>query len=133
MKYEVAYDAERDLIAGQVSGDLDPTEVRQMAAEFAGLARTHGCRRLLNDLRDSDTSYSALSIHTMPKMMHEHGGLTSCWRAVVVPGDPEALSFLESVAQTIGETVRVFTDRESAMEWLSGGAQSAPASGEDEE
>ncbi len=132
MKYELSYDAERDVIAGRVSGDLDPVEVRQMAAEFAKLARSHGCRRLMNDLREADTSYSALHIHTMPKMVHEHGGISSCWRALVVPEDPEALSFLESVAQTIGETVRVFTDRESAMEWLSGGSRTAPASGEEE-
>ncbi|MEF8824513.1 MAG: STAS/SEC14 domain-containing protein [Desulfohalobiaceae bacterium] len=132
MKYELSYDAERDVIAGRVSGALDPAEVRQMAAEFARLARTHGCLRLLNDLGEAGTSYSALYVYTMPKMVHEHGGMTSCWRALVVPGDSEVLSFLESVAQTIGETVRVFTDRESAMEWLSRGSQSAPASGEDE-
>ena len=133
MKYELSYDAERGVVAGWISGDLDPADVREMAAEFGSLAKTHGCRRLMNDLRDADTSYSVLCIHTMPKMVHEHGSITPCWRALVVPDDSEVLSFLESVAQTIGETVRVFRDRESAMEWLSGGTQSAPASGEDEE
>lgn len=133
MKYEVAYDAERDVIAGQVFGDLGPAEVREMAAEFARLARTQGCRKLVNDLRDAGTSSSALHIHTMPRMVHEQRGLMPCLRALVVPQDSEALSFLESVAQTIGETVGIFTDRESAMEWLTKGRKSAPASGKKQE
>lgn len=133
MQYEVSYNEERDVVAGRVFGDLDPAEVREMAAEFARLAKTHGCRKLVNDLRDADAFYSALSIHTMPKMLHEQGGLMPCLRALVVPEDSQALSFLESVAQTIGETVGIFTDWESAMEWFTKGRKSAPASGKDEE
>jgi hypothetical protein len=132
MQYEVAYDAELDVIAGRVSGDLDPADVRQMAAEFARLARAHGCRRLVNDLRDADPSYSAYYIHTMPKMVHGKGGLTPCLRLLVVSEDSEALSFLESVAQAIGETVGVFTNWESAVEWLRKGRKSAPGAEREE-
>ncbi len=119
MKYELSYDKEHDLIVGRVEGDIDPVLVKKMASEFADIIETSGCHKLLNDLRDAKITPSTLDIYNMPRIISKQGVHLACKRALVVPEASDDFRFLETVSVNVGQQVRIFTDPEAAIEWLS--------------
>lgn len=120
MKYEISYDKERDLIVGRVEGDIDTVLVKEMASEFADMVEASGCHKLLNDLRDADITPSAFDVYSMPRIVNKQGVPLVCKRALVVPEESEKFRFLKTVSVNVGQQVHIFTDPESAIEWLSG-------------
>ena len=123
MKYELSYDEERDLIIGHVHGGFDSSFVAKMASELADLIREHGCYRLLNDLRDARITPSALEIYTMPRNVAKSKEAIKCRRALVVDGSPKDYRFLETVSENLAQQLKIFTDTDTAIDWLMGDEQ----------
>jgi len=84
VRYEVAYDQERDLIVGRVEGKIGPALVKAMASELADLVASSGCRKLLNDLRRADITPSAFDVYDMPRIVAKQGVPIVCRRALLV-------------------------------------------------
>lgn len=124
MGYELAYDQERDLMVGRVWGNIDETLVKEMAGDLAKLVASSGCHRLLNDLRNARIAHSALEIFGMPRIVDEEGVPVGCRRALVVPAPSEDFRFLETVSVNVYQRVRIFTDMQRAIAWLTGDAGS---------
>ncbi|MCE9613120.1 MAG: hypothetical protein K8T26_02520 [Lentisphaerae bacterium] len=120
MNYRISYDHERDLIYGSVEGDLDPALVKAMAAEFASIVASTGCRKLLNDLRNARITHSPLDIHSMPRIIDTQGVSLVCRRALLISEPSEDFEFLETVSLNFGQQVRLFYNLEAALEWLKG-------------
>ena len=118
MKYDLAYDEERDLIVGHVHDGLDASLALKMSSDLANLIRTHGCYRLLNDLRDAEITSSTLEIYAMPRAIAKFKEANRCKRALVVSGRLDNYRFLETVSLNIGQQLRIFTDIETAVDWL---------------
>lgn len=120
MKYEVSYDKERDLIVGRVEGDLNSALVKEMSSAVAEVVRKTGCCNILNDLRDARIASSAFDVYKMPGIINNQGVPNICKRALIVSEESKGFRFLETVSVNVGQQVRIFTDPESAIEWLSG-------------
>lgn len=118
MGYKLSHDQERDIIVGRIEGEMVPALVQEMAAEFAGLVRTSGCHRLLNDLRGARLTPSSFDIYSMPRIVDEREVPVTCRRALLIPEEADDFRFLETVSVNYGQHVRVFTDPEAAIEWL---------------
>lgn len=118
MKYTLSYDQKRDIIVGRIEGEMVPALVKEMASEFAGLVRSSGCHRLLNDLRDARITHSTFEIYSMPRIVDEREVPVTCRRALVISEEADDFRFLETVSVNYGQQVRVFSDPETAIEWL---------------
>ncbi|KAB2888787.1 MAG: hypothetical protein F9K32_15225 [Desulfobulbaceae bacterium] len=118
MKYTLSYDQKRDIIVGRIEGEMVPALVKEMASEFAGLVRSSGCHRLLNDLRGARITPSTFDIYSMPRIVDERELPLTCRRALVISEEAEDFRFLETVSVNYGQQVRIFTDPAAAVEWL---------------
>ncbi len=120
MKYKIVYDEDKDIITGHIYGKFDTDLVKKMASEFAQMVQQYSCHRLLNDLRDAEMFAPMLDIYDMPRIADKSGVPTSCKRALVVRHSSPDFKFLERTAKNIGHDVKVFTDMDSAINWLKG-------------
>ena len=118
MKYELTYDKERNLIIGKIYGEFDSSLVTEMASDLADMIQKHFCNRLLNDLRSAKITPSALEIYTMPRNVAKSGEAIRCKRALVVSGPLKDYHFLETVSANIGQQLKIFTDPDTATDWL---------------
>ncbi len=118
MKYELTYDKERNLIIGHVYGEFDSSLVTKMASDLADMIQKHGCNRLLNDLRSARITPSTIEIYTMPKSVAKFREATRCKRALVVSGPLKDYNFLETVSVNVGQRLKIFTDPDTAIDWL---------------
>lgn len=121
MDYELEYDEERHLILGHVHGVFDTAVVRRMAVDLAEMVREHECFRLLNDLRDATITGSTPDIYEMPRTVRDVGVPVRCRRALIVREPVDDFRFLETTSVNVGQQVRVFTDPDEALEWLTAG------------
>lgn len=118
MKYELTYDKERNLIIGHIYGEFDSSIVTGMASDLADMIQKHGCNRLLNDLRSAKITPSALEIYTMPRSVAKSKEAIRCKRALVVSGSLKDYHFLETVSTNLGQQLKIFTDPDTAIDWL---------------
>ena len=118
MKYELLYNEEEDIIFGRVEGDLDKTQLKLMASEFADLVRSTGCTKLLNDLRNANIGLSILDIWDVPRIISKTGVPLTCKRALLIDKPSEEAEFLETVSVNFFQQVRIFIDVSSALNWL---------------
>ena len=82
-KYELSCDAEGHGLTGCIRGELDPGGAREMASEFARMARAHGCRRLWNCMRDPMQPIRRTPVHHAQHRARRrcsHGMLTGARR-----------------------------------------------------
>ena len=120
MKYDLAYDEERDLIIGHVYGEFASSLVTEMSSDLAKIIRKHSCYRLLNDLRDAKITPETLEIYIMPRYVATSSEASKCKRALVVSGPLKDYHFLETVSVNLGQQLKIFTDPDIAIAWLMG-------------
>ena len=118
--FDLIYDAQRHLILGKIHGEFDSSVVSSMAAALAVMAREHACSKVLNDLRDAIITRSAFDIFDMPRIVEKAGVPYITKRALVVREPLEDFQFLETVSFNVGQRVRVFTNYDTAIKWLTG-------------
>ena len=92
-----------------------------MASEVARLLENHGCKQVLNDLRQATLTESVVSIYAMPKQAINVGVGQTIKRALVVNGDLSEFRFLETVFLNEGNNVKMFNSIDDAKGWLFGG------------
>lgn len=73
---------------------------------------------MLNDLRKAKFKQSTFHIYNMPRIVAKQGVPSSSRRALVVPDTSEDFSFLETVSVNVGQQVKIFTDMDEALAWL---------------
>lgn len=120
MPYTVTYDTETDCIFVTIEGELNLLLLDSMAAEVSRCIKEHGCRRILNDLRNTKLTGHAIDIYSMPKHALRAGVTRSVQRALVVSGAFSEFRFLETVFINRGNIVRLFNSIDDARRWLFG-------------
>jgi hypothetical protein len=90
------------------------------AIELAGQKET---RRFLCDCSRLVSGGSTLDIFEMAQMLEQIPGIHQYRDAIIMPAntmEQDELRFFETAARNRGINVRVFTDREHAIAWLTG-------------
>ncbi|MDD2469230.1 MAG: hypothetical protein PHI97_35165, partial [Desulfobulbus sp.] len=76
------------------------------------------CLKVLNDLRGHCNLSSVFDVYEMSKMLTGAKMPRSCKRALVVNEITANFQFMEDTQVNAGYMVKLFTDPESALEWL---------------
>ena len=119
MQCSVAYDQEMDYSLASCEGIFNLATIKKYARKIVETAEEHGCKRLLNDLRDVQLDVDTMDIFKSPEVVQMKGIDRHWQRAVVVAEEYEKdFHFFETVAVNNGHLMKVFVDYQSAVEWL---------------
>ncbi len=118
MSFKVNYDPEGNFVTGTISGKVDTEVVREYADEVTSKALQHDCKKFLNDMTNAEITLSTTEIFTLSKVFEKKGIDMSWRRAIVVSKQLDDYQFFETVAFNQAYSVRVFTDRAAAKDWL---------------
>lgn len=113
----------KDFIRKTESGNIDLKRSKKIVRELAIAAESHTEHNILIDLRE--TTVSATSIEDIMKIALEFGTYISSFKnkiANIVPDDQKRLIIanrFKACMEIQGFEYEIFTDYESAIEWLS--------------
>jgi len=114
----------KDFIRKTETGDIDLKRSKQIVRELAMAAGSHTDNNILIDLRETTVS-AAASIEDIMKIALEFGSYVSSFKnkiANIIPDDPERMTIatrFKACMDIQGFEYEIFTDYESAIEWLS--------------
>ena len=114
----------KDFIRKTQTGNIDLNRSKQIVRELADAAGSHTDHNILIDLRETTVS-AAANIEDIMKVAFEFGSYVSPFKnkiANIVPDDPERLIIanrFKACMDIQGFEYEIFTDYESAIEWLS--------------
>jgi hypothetical protein len=114
----VHYDEERDCLVGSFAGTMKKETLKEYSIEVAKTASKHDFSYFLNDLREANVDFSSIEIINIPGIFHAAGLDISWRRAIVLPTRLNKYRLFDTVANTRGFNVKVFTDLNKAMSWL---------------
>ncbi len=118
MPHTLTYNSDTDCIELTVEGVFNMERLKKIAPEVAKLSEQSGCLNILNDMSGATIDISLTEIYTNPQEMDHSGIRRTTRRALVIPADFDPAAFLETVTRNRGHNLKVFSDRESALEWL---------------
>jgi hypothetical protein len=118
MPHTLAYIPEEGYIELTVDGRFNLARLKQIAPEVASLSNESGCLHILNDMSYATIDVSVLDVYSSPQQMDDAGITRSTKRALVVPKSFEHAHFLETVTRNRGHDLKVFFDRDEAINWL---------------
>jgi hypothetical protein len=127
MPYTIQYDAEKNIIEGVFSGDVDSNVLRHYSIEAEKIYQENQCKLSLSDYREANFSFSVVDIYHMPKKHTELLDLTgininSLKRAAIFSHKYAELAlFFENVAVNRGQKFKAFFEKPAALEWLLNG------------
>ena len=113
----------KDFIRKTETGNIDRKRSKQIVRELAMAAGSHTDNNILIDLRE--TTVSAESIEDIMKIALEFGSYVSSFKnkiANIIPDDEKRMMIanrFKACMDIQGFEYEIFTDYESAIEWLS--------------
>jgi len=121
MAWRVKYDPELGIICSVYAGQVSADEFEAGTLETIALAKKHKTNLLLIDDSKLEVAVSTNDIFKMPQFYEDaqaHRG--SRWALIQPPEGPglKALRFYETVCRNRGWLVKLFTDRQAAIDWL---------------
>ncbi|MCK5131565.1 MAG: hypothetical protein KAR40_05375 [Candidatus Sabulitectum sp.] len=119
MSYSIGFDKKIDCIIVTVAGDFHLSAMQSLAAEVAKHLNEHGCRCILNDLRNAALSEPSSATYKMPEAALKAGVSRHIKRALVVSDLSSDFRFLETVFVNQGNIVKLFVDIDEARSWIS--------------
>lgn len=135
MSFDLYHDPETDCIYLTIEGPADIDLMKTILGEVGRLHRETGCHRILNDMTAARIDISLVEIFDIPQMIDDAGLGLEVRRALVFAPDFAEAKFAESVSRNRGHNIRVFHDRQPALDWLleRGGAEDPSPSGRSSE
>lgn len=130
MKIDVSFDEKHNCVIGRFEGDLTLAAAKEYIKEVVEVAKKHTCERFLNDLRGANVVLSIFDIYELPGLVITEG-FDHRWRRAFLAAptaDPEKVDFFELVGSNRGLSVRMFTDYDKAIQWLTTGYVEQPES-----
>ncbi len=118
MPFEIKYDDNTACMMCHMSGKINQQVIDEVLSVLIPQMKKNDCLRILNDLRDAEIDLSTVDIFNLPKMFVKAGIDPLSKRAVVVKAPTDDLSFFENVFVNQAQLVKVFTDYDEALKWL---------------
>jgi hypothetical protein len=130
MPWNVRYIEEPNVVETRYSGRLTTDELREVVVATYELAQARGTHLFLGDCSELGAPDSLLDIYSLVKFYETLPVDAGAKEALVLPAAQAVqhdLGFYETVAQNRGFNVRLFTDWEQALAWLTGRDGQAPS------
>ena len=121
MDWSVYYLEQDGLVFAKTSGFINWEKNKRLSEEVLSTGRKHGAGRFLIDHRDGVLNLSILEIDDVPKMFKEIGLCPADKMAILCKPDSSHGSefvFFQNVSQLASLQVKIFTDKEHALDWL---------------
>ena len=120
MEWDLSYQPFEKIIYIKTRGRLEINAATQMRNEGVAQIKQHDCKRIqLDHTLLDDSALSTMEIFDLPKIYDSLGISRAVKMALVVtPIMKTKLRFYETVCRNNGYSVMLFTDRESALQWL---------------
>jgi hypothetical protein len=118
MNYGLSYDEANKIIIGRIEGKVDAVLVKKMAVEVSEMFQKYNCNKILNDLREANLTKSIFDIYNIPRIINDSGIPVLSKRAIVVKEKTSDFKFLETASINVGHRLKIFTDYDMALDWL---------------
>lgn len=121
MLWEIEYLEEVATVFITYSGTGSSNLFKRSFEEAAAIALRHGARRFLVTTRDYEFGLTAGEIYDFPKAFDRMMVERKTRFAVIMPTDPTGrknFTFFKTVCRNRGYVVKLFDDKDSALEWL---------------
>ena len=116
--YDIKYDPEKECIFVTFDGRVTMSLVREYIAALLPVLEETDCRRLLSDCCKAEILLSSSDIMQFPKIAAESPLTARLKRAVVATPGTSGYELYETLSKVMGQQLRVFKEREEALEWL---------------
>lgn len=123
MSWTVDYDLEIGLVCARFVGIVTDDDFKAATVEAIGLAQANNTTRFLIDDSQWEGGASVVGLFELPAL-HETLSADRSSRAALILPPPDRTDnvktarFYETVCQNRGWNVRVFQERQEAIEWL---------------
>lgn len=122
MAKTITYSEKIDAVLVTYSGRVALEEIQETIRAALAMAVERRCRRFLVDAVDLQSSGGTLTdTYELPKVFEHFADIRTYKDAIILPRrKPEAqdIKFFETTARNRGYNVRVFSDRQTAIDWL---------------
>jgi hypothetical protein len=120
MEWTISFQPVQQIVVIQTQGVADETSSLKMAKSILRTMQEHSALRCLIDHSAlGAVSGKVFKIYYRPQELRKVGVPANIKIAeVVLPVHEEHFGFLETVCRNNGFNFRIFTDRESAIQWL---------------
>ncbi len=122
MSYSVSYNQE-GFISITIAGELTREVAIAVIEESFQIAQQHNCNLVLNDSRKAIINIPTLVLNDLPNQYSEIASRNGIKpdrlkRAIVTSKDLDGFYFFELISSNSKQNIKVFTDIESAQDWL---------------
>jgi len=125
MPWQTIVQTDLPIIETSYSGRLTKNDLSSAIRETLAVARTHGRILFLGDCTSLDGGHTIIDLYFLAKEVSKEVSLSFgshlLKEAILLPSIPtliEKINFWETLGQNGGFRVRVFRDRQSAIDWL---------------
>jgi hypothetical protein len=124
MPYTLEYNRALNIIELVYTGRYTPQESRESTSKAIALGKEHGDADALVDATEAKLEVSIFDLFDLPDRQYVAQDMKRKIRIAVIPPrrpeDQEAARFYETACFNRGWQVRLFPDRDDAIEWLKG-------------
>jgi hypothetical protein len=124
MPWNVTFNAAHGTVELLLNGIVTPKDLEESAAVACAQAGEKGVMHFLIDLCQVTEFTSLAQLYELPAKRYSQMGVDRLARAAVVPAQDvesrKAAQFYEDACRNRGWNVRLFIERQRALEWLSG-------------
>lgn len=118
IELQIAFEPYLGVVQVVAQGELNNVAWADIVPQMVELARQHDCYRVLCDYRKTIVVESTLGIYHSPDIVRQ-AEMASLFRIALVYARDEAdHHFWETAARNRGMNVRIFSNRQKALEWL---------------
>lgn len=121
MPWQVLIHLELGVVETVYAGTMPAAEMKAAVAESNRAALEHGFTRLLSDCTAHEGGYGISDLYHLAASVQTDPFASRLKEAVLAPGSGpacESARFYETTCLNRGLTVRLFTDRQAALDWL---------------
>jgi hypothetical protein len=125
MPWQTIVHTDLPIIETTYSGRLTKNDLSDAVRENLSLAHTHNRTRFLGDCTNLNGGHTIIDLYFLAKEVSREVSLNFgpylLKEAILIPSIPsmiEKINFWETIGQNGGFRVRVFRERQSAIDWL---------------
>ncbi len=121
MAWHVEYLAQEQVIAVELSGMIGMADLWGVGPRCLAVAQERTTHAILADVREATLTAQTTELYRLSDSASEHGFTRHYRVALVISDDPdqkESFTFFETVFVNRGFQIRLFSERDAALEWL---------------
>ena len=121
MPYSIKFETSPERIEVKYSGTVTNEEYKQAISDFVNFNKDKNCLLVLTDLTEMKVTPSILNVYNSINTFEKMGIDNSTCEALILEQNKfveSSIKFYENACQNRGYNVRIFYNRDDAIQWL---------------